>query len=172
MEQQPPMLKSAMNYGAIIGLALIALSLVSFLMGNYENQIMQYISYFVMIGGLYWAIKSFRDKESGGFISYGRALGFGVLTALFFGILTAFFTYVYIKFVDDSLVQFALEQSRLQLEERGMDDEQIESAMQMSKSFASAGFISSMALIGNVVIGFIISLVVGLIVKKEDTSFN
>lgn len=172
MEQQPSMLRSAMNYGAIIGLALIAISLVSFLIGNYESKIMQYVSYAAMIGGLYWAIKCYRDKENGGFIAYSKALGFGVLTALFFGIITAFFTYIYIKFVDDTLVQFALEQSRLQLEERGMGDDEIEAAMQMSKSFTSPGFIASMALIGNVFIGFIISLVIGLIVKKEDTSFN
>ncbi len=172
MEQQPSMAKSAMNYGAIIGLVLIALSLVSFLIGNYESKLIQYLSYAVMIGGLYWAIKSYRDKECGGFIAYSKALGFGVLTALFFGIITAFFTYIYIKFVDDTLIQFALEQSRLQLEERGMSEDDIDAAMQMSKSFTSAGFIASMALIGNIVIGFLISLIVGLVVKKEDTSFN
>lgn len=170
-EQQPSMLKSALNYGAILGLALVALTMIPFLMDDYENKIFQYISYVVMIGGLYWSIKSYRDKERGGFISYGNALGFGVLVSVGFAILTAVFSYIYIKFVDDTILQFMAEETRRQMEDRNMGDAEMEQAMQMASSFTSAGFISFMAFIANVFIGFVISLVLGFVLKKESESF-
>ena len=172
MEQKPPMFKSAMNYGAIIGLVLVGISLVSFLMADYENKLLQYVSYVVMIGGLFWAIKSYRDNECGGLIAYGSVLGFGTLVSLFFGILTAFFMYVYLKFVDDTMIQYVLEESQRQMEAKGMSDEEIEMGLENSKMFTSAGFIGIMALLGNVFFGFIISLILGFILKKEDETFN
>jgi hypothetical protein len=172
MEQKPPMFKSAMNYGAIIGLVLVGLSLVSFLIGDYENKVLQYASYFVMVGGLFWAIKSYRDNECGGLISYGSVLGFGTMVSLFFGILTAFFMYIYLKFVDDTLLQYVMEESARQMEAKGMSDEEIEVGMEYSRMFTSAGFFGTMALLGNVFFGFIISLVLGFILKKEDETFN
>ncbi len=171
-EQQPSMLKSALNYGAILGLVLVALTMIPFLMDDYENKIFQYISYIVMIGGLYWSIKSYRDKERGGLISYGNALGFGVLVSVGFAILTAVFSYLYLKFVDDTMLQYVAEESRRQMEERGgMSDAEMDQAMSFASSFASAGFIGFMAFLANVIIGFIISLVLAFVLKKESESF-
>lgn len=173
MENQTSVFKGALNYGTILGLVLIVVSLITFLIGDYESKIMQYVSWVIIIAGLAWSIKSFRDKDRGGVLSYGGVLGIGTMTSVVFGILTCVFTYIYLKFVDDSMILFIWEQTEMEMSQnREMTREQMETAMTYSKMFTSAGAISIFAFLANVIMGFIISLILGIFMKKEETSFN
>jgi hypothetical protein len=82
--------------------------------------------YAVFALGLYMGIKKYRDQELGGNITYGSALGYGTLLGLFAGILVAFITYIYLKFVDNGIIQFTIEEQQRAFYESGMEDEQIE----------------------------------------------
>ncbi len=68
-----------MNYGAMLGLVLVVISLLIYILELYENQWISIISTIALIAGIVMGIKKFRDQENGGFISYGSALGYGTL---------------------------------------------------------------------------------------------
>lgn len=164
--------KSALNYGAVLGLVLMVLSLLVFVLELYEASWINYISYAISIGGIVYGIKKHRDTERGGVISYGGALGYGTLIALFAGIIIAFVTYIYLGYVDDGFVQFQIEEQERQMYERGMADGQIEQSMAYVRKFSTPGVFAIFGVLGNVFMGFIISLIAAAFLKKQPEHFD
>ncbi|MCP3929159.1 MAG: DUF4199 domain-containing protein [Bacteroidetes bacterium] len=160
---------TALRYGLIGGLVMIIFSLIMILTGlNFSMQWLTSVGSLVIFGAiLYFAMVKHRDEDLGGYLKYGRALGLGVATAIIIGVLSVIFNYVYMEFVDPSLMETALEMSRERLEAQGMEDEQIDQAMSMSEKFMSPGAMAIMGLLFNAFFGFIASLIVGAIAKKN-----
>lgn len=173
MNSQPSKLKSALNFGALLGLVLMILTLVTFVLEMYEAKWLNYLSWAILIGGIAYGIKQFRDKENGGFISYGSALGYGTLVALFAGVITSFAMYAYLQFVDDGMVHFIRETQENALYEAGsLSDEQIEMQLSYMQKFTSPGWIAIWGVAGNAFMGFIVSLIVSIFLKKESDNIE
>jgi hypothetical protein len=164
--------KSAMNAGAIVGISLILFSLLLYVLGLTMSKSASYIGYLVLAAGIYFTGKYYRDKELGGFITYGKALGYGVIVTFFASIILAFFTYILFKFVDTSLVDKMLQMSEEELINKGMPEEQIEMAMNMTRKFMKPEIMPFMIVLGYVFTGFLISLITSLLVKKEGNPFQ
>lgn len=162
------MLKSAINTGAILGLVLIVISLAQNVLEMFGSVIFQYLTYIILIAGIILSIKYYRDKVQNGFISYGQVVGYGTLTALFAGILSAFLLYLYLKFVDDSMISFIYDKAEQDLYAKNMSDEQIDTAMSGMKIFTNPGMMAVFGVIGNVFFGLIVSLVAGIFMKNEQ----
>src|SRR5687768_15456054 len=101
------MKKTVLKFGLYSGITILALFLVSytFMKGaSFEIQeVMGYTSMFAALLFVFFGIKSYRDKENGGYIGFGQALGLGLLItlipALAFGIFDALYVaYVYPEF--------------------------------------------------------------------------
>ncbi|MFP4060507.1 MAG: DUF4199 domain-containing protein [Bacteroidales bacterium] len=168
MEQKnTSLLQSALVNGLILALGVIIYSVLIYIMDLTTSQIAGYISYLVIAGLLVFGIKSYRDNVLGGTISYGRSLGFGMLMLLFGGILYAVYTYIMFKFIDPGLMDKTMAVAEEKMLERGLSDEQIEMALEMSRKWTSPGMTAIGAFIGTVVWGFILSLIVSIFMKKE-----
>ena len=173
---QPSMSKSALNFGAKLGLVLMIISLVNYVFELYETSqtigtLISILSTVILAGGIYVGTKSFRDTVGGGNISYGKALGYGTLVALFAGIITSAFAFVYLGFIDDSFIEYTLTIQEDQMYERGMPEDQIEMSMKYTEMFMKPGALAIMGIIVNALIGFVISLITGAILKKEPKEF-
>ncbi len=108
-------------------------------------------------------------KEGGdGFMSYGQGLGIGTLISLISGLLSSAFMFIYIKFVDDSMIAQIKEQQISGMEEEGMSDAQIESAMEIASVFLTPGMIAIIGVVVFVFIGFVISLIVCSIMLQQS----
>lgn len=166
-KQEPSTLKYALNAGALLGIVLMIVALIQSLLAMYDSKIFQFISYAVLIAGLLYAIKSYRDNELGGYITYGNIVGLGTLTALFAGIISGFIFYLYLKFVDDSMIAFIYSKAEQDMYDKNLSDEQIATSMEYMKSFTSAGMIALMSVLGNTFFGLVISLIAGIFLKKE-----
>ena len=94
--QNKPQIKNAMNYGAIIGIALIIISLLFYMMNETTSEIQNYLGYLVLAVGVYIGVKNQRDNEQNGLMSYGQALGSGTLISFFASIIMAFYLYLFI----------------------------------------------------------------------------
>ena len=130
---------------------------------NYLN----YVSYIFLTIGIVMAHKAF--KEGGdGFMSIGQGLGIGTLMSLIGGVLSGLFSYIYIKFIDDSMLTKLADMQIEQLEKQGMDDAQIEQAMKIAGKFMTAEMIPVWAILGTLFVGFILSLIVSLFTKKAN----
>jgi hypothetical protein len=82
-------------------------------------------------------------------------------------VLGSLFSYIYIKFVDSSMLDVIREQGMIQMEERGMSDAQIEQAMEMQARFTTPEMILVFGILGGIFFGFIVSLIVTAITKKS-----
>ena len=169
----PSKFKSALNFGTKLGLLLTIFSLVIFVMELYDaSQWLNWVATAILIAGVVYGIKNYRDNELGGYISYSSALGYGVLIALFAGIITSFVTYIYLGYVDDGFVHHQMMVQEDKMYEQGMPEEQIEMAMSYTEKFMAPGVLALMGVVGNTFIGFIVSLIAGAFLKKEAENFE
>jgi len=171
--QQPSKMKSALNFGAVLGLILMIISLIIYVFELYDaNKWLSWVSMLILVAGLVMGIRNFRDKENGGFISYGGAVGYGTLVALFAGIITSVFTYVYLGYIDDGFVHHQLMVQEDEMYNQGMPEEQIEVAMEWTEKFMAPGVLAVMGVFMNTLIGFIISLIAAAFLKNEPENFE
>ncbi|MFO7924772.1 MAG: DUF4199 domain-containing protein [Bacteroidales bacterium] len=170
--KQSSLLKSTMNYGAMLGLALIIYSLLLWMMDATTNKYLGYVSSLITIAGIVLATRAFRDQEQGGFITYGRALAVGTLTSVFAGIITGFFTYLLYTVIDPGLIDKTYAIMEQTYYEAGMSDDQTEVAMNMAKRFTNPLMMSLLGLLGSAFMGFIFSLITSIFLKKEADPFE
>ena len=165
------MMPTAIRYGLIGSLILIisslALNLLGMGAGSGSTTISSIISLVVFGGVIYMALTKHRDEDLGGYMTYGRAIALGTLACLIMGIVGGIFSYIYVSFIDPSVMDLAWEQARAQYETMGMSDDEIENALEMAKKFSSGPMIAVFSIIGYVIMGFIASLIVGAVVKNN-----
>jgi len=171
-EQNPSKMKSALNFGAVLGLALMILTLITYIFELYEMKWFQYVNWAVFIAGIVIGTKKYRDEVCSGVISYGSALGYGVLLSLFSSIIVSVVNYIYLGYVDSGFLDFTLEQQEMELFDSGMPAEQIEMTMGYTKKFMSPIMIAFWGVLGSVVMGFIISLITSAFLKKDPQNFE
>ncbi|WP_181309063.1 DUF4199 domain-containing protein [Rufibacter sp. XAAS-G3-1] len=159
------------RYGIMTGFASIIFSLVLYLTGLHTNKMVSYLGMIIPIVGIVMAYNYFK-KENNGFMSYGQGLGTGTILSAVSGVLSGIFTYIYLKFVDANIIQQIRNASIEEMESKGMSDEQIEQATSMTEKFTSPEMMLVMGFIGAIILGFILSLVIAAIMKRNRPEFE
>jgi len=166
-EKKSGLWKNALNWGVILGVALIIYSLLMWFLDLSLERWVSWVSYIVIIGGIVVATKSYRDNVLSGAISYGQALGFGTLVVMFASIVAAIYTFAFMKFIDPEFIDKILLMTEEQLIEQGIPDEQIEMGIEMQKKFMTPTLMSLFTLPIYTFVGFIISLITSIFLKKK-----
>ena len=88
----------AMNYGAVLGLVLVALAVIMWSIGIDDKQsiIPGLLNNSLTIAFITYAIIQYRDINNNGFISYGSSLKLGTTIAFFSSIILAFYSIIFI----------------------------------------------------------------------------
>ena len=171
METEPSIKQVGIKYGILTGLILTVYSLILQVSGEAANQAMGYISYALLIGGMVLAHNNY--KETGdGFMTYGQGLGIGTIISAVAGFIGSAFSYIYIKFIDDSIIGTVIEQTREKLEEDGMDDEIIDQALAMTEKFLTPGWMFFFGFLGMLMFCFILILIVTAFTKKNKNELQ
>jgi len=146
--------------GIKFGLIMAAISIAYFMIMNVMGIDMS--QGFGRWGGLifnvvviFFAHKSFKEG-SNGYMSYGQGLGIGMWIALISSVISSIFTYIYVKFIDAEFIKMMMEKQEEQMQERGMSEEQIKQAMDMTAKFMTP----EMMLGFGIFFGFIILIAV------------
>jgi hypothetical protein len=166
-ENKNDILRHSATYGAIIGFALIIYSILLYIADLSLSRGLGYISYIIIIVGLYIGIKKFRENEPSGAIKYSRALGVGVLICVFLGFIGAAFAYLQFRFMDPDLINKILEMSEERLLERGLSEDMIEMQSEFMMKFMSPGMMAVSAFINYIFMGTVFSLILAAFLKKE-----
>lgn len=166
--------KVAMTYGAIYGMASAIIYLIFYFAGaDIDNKWPQWIGYCILIATLYIGLKSYRDQDLGGYISYGRSLGTGVLFGLFGGIIAGLFSVLMFTVIDPGLAEKIIEKAQQDMIEKGnMSEDQIETAISYTRKFMNPGILFIFSILGTAFMAFIFSLIVSIFIKKEQTPFQ
>jgi predicted membrane protein len=171
MQEQVSTARIALKYGIITAVAVIVYSTLLTVTGLNQNQALSSLGFVILIAGIVWAMRDYREQNSG-FMSFGQGLGIGSLMSAIVGLFGAMFTMFYMQFIDTTLIQQSLNKAREDLEKRGMDDTQIDQAMEISQKFMTPGVMFLVQVLTYLVVGFIISLILAAILRKEKPVFE
>lgn len=169
---QPTTGQFALRYGLLLGAVTVVFSLMLHFMDMQYDQGMakNIISIVMLFGIILLAVIQFK-KSNEGYISVSEALKVGVGTALIGGIIAIIYTMIYVNFIDPNFHEQIAELSRAGMMENNpeMTQEQMDTAIEMQQKFFWVTY--PFILIFNIVVGFVISLIAGLIVKKGKNEF-
>lgn len=172
MENQTSSTKQiALTYGLIFGFLSIAFAVVMYAMGKHLDggSLNTIVSLIITIGVIVFGLKAFKSVN-GGFLSLGEAIKTGLAITLIGTILSLLYTYVFMTYIEPNFMDqvMELQQQKMLESNPNLTDEQIETAVAMGKKFSSPAIIMAIGLIWNIFIGFVISLIAGLIMKKAE----
>ena len=173
MEDKVTVSQIGLKNGIIIGLIFIVYGMIlQFL--NLDMKLMGYLSYVnyvILIVFIVLAHKAF--KEGGdGFMTIGQGLGIGMLITLIGSVISSIFSFIYLKFIDDSIIQKSLDFQIEELEKRGLDDAAVEQAMAITSKMMTPEIMPIVAVVFMAFFGFILSLIVSLITKKSNPTLE
>lgn len=154
--------------GLYTGLILVIFSLVSFFLevsrDSLGGTIFTVISYCI---GIYLTHKAFK-AQGNGFMSYGQGLGLGTVVGMVSGFLNAIFVVIYLSFIDSNVISRQMDQMRIQLENKGLSDAEIDQGMYFAEMMASPIVLFFSVIVGSIFYAFIIALIISAITKKTD----
>ncbi|PKP24118.1 MAG: DUF4199 domain-containing protein [Bacteroidetes bacterium HGW-Bacteroidetes-2] len=171
MENTTPSIKQiATNHGVLLALLSILMLVIMYVANLEKNWALSIVSLLVTILIFMSAIKTFKATNNG-YLTVGEAIKVGLATAAIGGIIGAVYTYLHYTFVYPEFIEIVLDTAREQILKQNPDmaQEQMDMAMTMSKKFSSPFMMATVSLIGSLFIGFIISIITGLIMQKKDT---
>jgi hypothetical protein len=179
MEPKVSPMNVAVKWGLVLGALSIITTTINYLTGTYNpenpNMMMTWLMFFVtlivVILVLIKAMQDHRDKDLGGYMTYGRGLGVGTLTGVFYGIVSAICVYVVFKFLlPADYVDRVLEATRNKILERNPNatDDQIEVGLKFTKMGLDPVMGSIFRMLGNVLFCFLLSLIISAFMRKRN----
>lgn len=176
MENSPSIKSIAYTYGLALALYNTLMLVVVYVLNiNLEGTINFVISALnIIVTVVIFTIALIAYKKSNaGFISLSEALKTGMAVAVIAGLLTGVYTYIHYSYVFPEFFDIMAEQQKMGMIESGqMSDEQIEQTMEMMSVTRTPFFMATITLLMSVFFGFIISLIVGLIIKKKNPALE
>ena len=164
--------KTALNFGLLLGAISVVFGFVLYSLDIHYQQdsSTSVIGYAIMIAIILIGIIQFKYSNEG-YISLSEALKTGVGTALVSSIIVCFYTFFIIKYLDPEFLDKSIEYQKQKMlqENPEISIESVNKLFEMQKEFSGPFIISGFIIIFNLFFGFIISLVVGLIVRKSKT---
>ncbi len=173
MENQKTSAKSIiLNYGLILGVVSILFSVIVYVINGITMEKPFWekaIGFIILIVIIILGIKKFKEFNNG-FLSLRQSIKTGVGIALIGSIISLIYFFIFVKVIEPNTINQMLEFSQEQMLEQNpeMSDDQIESAMSITKKFMFP-IILFIIVLFNLFFGLIISLVVGLVMKKEES---
>lgn len=165
-------LQNAMKWGGYTAIALIIIDLILYVMGlkdpaNSAAQVIGFLPFIVFIVMIVKTVSAY--KASNGVMSLGQAIGTGTLAALITALLVGLYIILFFNFIDpgmlDTLKEFQKEEA---LAQGSMTEEQYEAAEGMMNAMFSPTAMFIMAIIMYSIIGFITSLISGLVMRNDN----
>ncbi|WP_372770098.1 DUF4199 domain-containing protein [Lutibacter sp.] len=172
MENQEISPKQIMlNYGLILGFALILFNVALYAMGKTYDQhwSVGVITTLITVAAIILGIKKIKELNVG-FLSLSEALKTGLGIALVSGIIYAIYMLLFANFIEPEFFARMTEVQHQKMIETypNFTDEQLEASAEMGKKFSGPVISSAAIIIGSLFLGFIIALIGGLIMKKSD----
>ena len=167
MDQNVNPWKANLTNGLIFALIGIVYSLVIYFLDLSFNKTQGWIFMLIQIVILYFLLKSYRDNYKYGNITYGQALGAGMIIFLYYAIIMAVFTYILFTVIDPDLVDKQLAFTEEQMLKRGMPEEAVEAGMKVQAKIMKPAIMAPLSVFGVMIQGLIMSLIASAFVRKE-----
>lgn len=171
MEEKVSTARVALKYGVLVAVVIMVYTTIINISGLSQNQVLSSIQFVFMIAAIVMAMKEFREKNKG-YMSYGEGLGLGTLLSAVMGLLVSSFSTFYNRFIDSTILTQALDKVRMDMEKRGMDDAQIDQSMEYAQKFMSPGIMFFSGVMMSILTGFVVSLIISAIIRRDKPVFE
>ncbi len=163
--------KFILNYGVLLGILSVLMGVVTYVTNAHLQPSMIYniIGFLILIVVIILGIKAFKF-ENAGYLTLGESLKVGVGIALIGGLFSALWMLILMNFLEpDYMAQMAdIQRETISEQNPNLTDQQLDSAMEMAAKFSSPWISMAIVIVGNMFLGLIISLIAGLVMKKEN----
>ena len=161
--------KTTLMPAVYLGIVLILVSVVFYVTGNIFSPWNSYLSYPIIIAGVVFG-QITHKKGLEGTLSYGQAVGSGMITLIYASVITGIYSYLLYKVIDPSLT----EQMRVFLEQKILQqgkvpEDQLDMAVNVAMKLQTPPISIITGIVGGAIIGLIISLITGIFVKKSPS---
>lgn len=168
------MKRTVIKYGLFGLLTGVVIFLASILLGkglSYSVQeILGYVSMAACLSFVFFGIKHYRDKVNNGVVGLGKAITIGLLISILVGIGVGIADYIYTTVINPNFASEYLETSLNTLEKtltpQDFELKKAELTQQMT-NYGGSGFMAFLMFFTVVIIGFVISLISGLILQRK-----
>ena len=161
----------ALTYGGLLGLLTIIFAVILYVTNSLldQNWITAVVSFLIMASVIAYGQYVYRNGN-GGFMGLKDALKVGLGIALIGTIIGSLYNYIFLTVIEPGFIELIVEKQREAMIENSpnMTDAQIEQAMELAGKFSRPWVQSSIQIIGGIFFGFIISLISGLILKRNN----
>lgn len=171
MEENVSTARIALKYGVLGAVVMIIYSTIINVAGLSQNKVLPVLSTVFVIVAIVLGMKEFRELNKG-FMSYGEGLGLGTLLSAVLGFLSSMFNMFYIRFIDPTLLTQGIDKVRTDMEAKGMDDAQIDQAMEVAQKMMSPGIVFVITVLVSILTGFVLSLIISAILRREKPVFE
>jgi hypothetical protein len=162
---------TAMIYGVYSAAFGILVMLVEHFTGLDVSPTGRYIGFLGMIGlivCMVMAMKTRRDEEFEGKLTYGQGVGTGTLVALASGVILAIYTYIHMAYIAPEMVDYIKETTRTQmLTQFHGNQAQVDQAMGYATMWIGPVAQSLSVLIGSPLIGVVFALIISIFMKTK-----
>lgn len=174
MENKPVSVwKGALNPALMLGFVLILYTLVLYFMDQSFNRKLGWISLIIIIGGIVYGIKVFRDDSRGGVLTYGQGVGAGTVIGLYAGILNALFGIILFTLIDPDLIEKLYTFMEEQMISQGrLSEALIEQQMTFMKKIMTPITSPLFGILNSVFYGVLVSLIASIFLKREGDGFQ
>lgn len=171
MDQSLTTGKAALIYGGLLGASSTVFGfMLYFLDMHYQQSTIQtVVSIGLMIGFTIWGMVAFRQSNDG-YISLSEALKIGMGVSLISGIIGIAMSLLVTEVLDPNTMEKAMDIAfeKVRIDNPELTEEQISASREMQERFSTPVIRSTFLIIWTLFIGFIISLIGGLVVKKSQ----
>lgn len=168
---KPPIKPIAYTFGLYLALLTIISLVIRYVTGLDQSWVISVISTIATIVIFYYGIKTYK-VQNGNYLSIKDAIKVGLAMAVVGGLLGAIYAYVHYTFIQPEFIEAIREKAYLDMttQNPNMTEEQLETGNKMMNIFTSPFFMGTMTLLFTLFFGFIISLITGAIMKKDNPS--
>lgn len=161
----------AVRYGLITGMIMLIYTLMLYMTDMFMNKTLAYLSFLILIGGIVMAYREYKTRNQG-FMSYGKGLSLAILLSVIAGLMVSVFQYLYMKFIDDTIMKKVMDNQLEEYEKSGMSEEQIDRVVEMSEKWAIPEMVLVSGPLSYLIAGLLIGLVVAAFMRNARPEFE
>lgn len=120
----------------------------------------------LLVLGIWWGMREAR-RRNGGLLTYGQAVGTGVLIACITGLIAASFSYVYCTAINPGYAAFMVQDAEKSLQAAGKSPREIAAALESVRREFTTGVQVAQALAAQIGVGTIAALILGIFTRTK-----
>ncbi|GAA0729582.1 hypothetical protein GCM10009430_39880 [Aquimarina litoralis] len=170
-----PIKKHLLQFSFLLGISIITYLIIRYITGNYTTKnIFHKITLLILaLSSITIGLFSYK-KNNNGFISLLEALKIGIGVTVLGGLMVTIWEIILLKVIDPDIITQLEEIQIKKIAENSSDftQENIERKLAVTQKFTSPWIMILAAFIEDIIVGFFLSLIVGLLVRKKRDPFK